>query len=73
MDNDAGDRRVEERRKSVQPSENGDGVLRPVTSDSAAEYARRLLELGAPGIEERPDGRLWATGPDRRNGDRRQD
>jgi hypothetical protein len=41
-------------------------VLRPVTSPSAVEHARRMAELGVDRIEERADGRVWVEGPDRR-------
>lgn len=47
-------------------------VLRPITSDAARALARQLLERGVPGIEEGPDGRLWALGVERRSGDRRE-
>jgi hypothetical protein len=40
-------------------------VMRPVSSPSAVEYARRMAELGVGCVEER-DGRVWAEGPDRR-------
>jgi len=66
------DRRQDERDRRKSPPENDDGlVMRPVSSKAAIEHARQLLEQGAPGIEEREDGRLWALGVDRRQGDRR--
>jgi hypothetical protein len=45
-------------------------TMRPVTSPAAIELARRLLDSGAPGVELRPDGTLWALGVDRRHRDR---
>jgi len=48
-------------------------VMRPVTSPSAIEHARRMRELGVGKVEERDDGRVWAEGPDRRSRDRGAD
>ena len=47
-------------------------VMRPVTSEAALALARQMLERGVPGIEQGPDGRLWALGIERRKGDRRE-
>ena len=74
MDVTDGDRRVRRRRnEDATGSEAGEGAIRPINSSSAIEHARRLLELGVTAIEQRPDGRLWATGVDRRQRDRRRD
>ena len=72
MESPGVDRRVGERRRDDGTnSEAGGNVLRPITSPVALEHARRLLDLGVDGIEQRPDGRLWAVGVDRRQSNRR--
>ena len=59
-------------RRSSRTEESDDGrVRRPITSETAIAIALQLLERGVPGIEQGPDGRLWALGVDRRRGDRR--
>jgi hypothetical protein len=66
------DRRTTERYRRTLEAEQDDGlVMRPLTSEAAIAVARKLLAEGAPGIEEREDGRIWALGVDRRQGDRR--
>ncbi len=45
--------------------------MRPITSEAGLALARQMLERGVPGIEQGPDGRLWALGVERRTGDRR--
>jgi hypothetical protein len=47
-------------------------VMRPVTSPSAIEHARRMTALGLGSVEEHADGRVWAEGPDRRARPREQ-
>jgi hypothetical protein len=55
---------------AVDPNENR--VMRPITSEAALVLARKMLERGVPGIEQGPDGRLWALGVERRKGERRE-
>ncbi len=65
-----GDPRGEAADDAVDPNEIL--VMRPVTSEAALALARQMLERGVPGVEQGPDGRLWALGIERRKGDRRE-
>ena len=70
MNQDPLERRIGERRL-VAPEQLEDKIMRPLSSESAIEHGKRLLENGVAGIEERTDGSVWAAGPDRRRSDRR--